>query len=164
MTPTTDIARCLESTTRNTAQLSALLYAFQRLRISLSLAASGGSSVGRDACRLAVSNHMANARGGKTPAGFTDSRDLLILHLHKRGRSPAAALRHRLLVRGEVEGEEEEQVRRDDADARNGGELLARAFAHVGHVRPVGAGEVGPGGEVDEACKLLEWNINEYRE
>ena len=93
---------------------------------------------------MTISNHMANTRGRKTPAGFTNSRNLLILHLHKRRRSPAAALGHRLLVRGEVEGEEEEQVRRDDADARDGSEFLARAFAQVGHVRPVGARKVSP--------------------
>ena len=62
-------------------------------------------------------------------------------------------LGHWLLVRGEVEGEEEEQVRRDDANARDSSKLLTSTLAHVGQVRPVGACEVGPRGKVDEAWR-----------
>ena len=100
----------------------------------------------------------SSSGGGKTPAGFTNSRYLLVLHLDQRAGSPAAALGHRLLVRGEVEGEEEEEVRGDDADTGDGGELLTSALAHVGDVRPVGAGEVGKGREVDESWQGLERN------
>ena len=106
----------------------------------LSLAAPGGTSIGARTCCGAVSNPARR----KTPADLDDTRYLLVLHFDQRACSPAATLGHRLLVRGEVEGEEEEQVRGDDADARDGGELLALALAHVGHVGPVGAGEVGP--------------------
>jgi hypothetical protein len=122
----------------------------------LSLAAPRRASVGARTCRNTVSNLLADPAGRKTPAGFTNSRYLLVLHLHQRACSPAAALRHWLLVRGEVESEEEEQVRRDDANTGNGGEFLASALAHVGDMGPVGAGEVGEGCEVDEACKVLE--------
>ena len=88
---------------------------------------------------------------GKAPAGFTDSRDLLILHLNQRAGSPAAALGNGLLVCGEVETDEEEEVRGDDNHSGDSSELLTSALAQVGHLREVGAREVGPRGEVDEA-------------
>lgn len=56
-----------------------------------------------------------------------------------------------LLIRRGIETDEQQQIATEDAHAREGGELLARALAHVRQVREVGAGEVGPGGEVDEA-------------
>lgn len=56
-----------------------------------------------------------------------------------------------LLVGGQVEGDEQHQVRADDADARERGELLTGALTGVGQVREVGRGEVVVGGEVDEA-------------
>jgi hypothetical protein len=120
--------------------------------IGLSLAAPRRASVGTRTCSDTVSTRRANSAGRKAPAGFTNRRYLLVLHFHKRAGSAAAALGHRLLVCGEVEGEEEEQVRRDDADAGDGGEFFTRALAHVRNVWPVGAGEVGEGREVDEAC------------
>jgi hypothetical protein len=126
-----------------------------RACIGLSLAAPRRASVRARTCSDTVSTRCTNSAGRKAPAGFTNRRYLLILHLYKRAGSPAAALGHRLLVRREVEGEEEEQVRRDNADASNGGELFTCALAHVGDVRPVGAGEVGERGEVDEACWWL---------
>jgi hypothetical protein len=124
----------------------------------LSLAASRRTSAGARTCSDTVRHLLTSPRGGKTPAGFTNSRYLLVLHLHKRAGSPAAALGHWLLVCGKVEGEEEEQVRGDDADTGDGGELLTSALAHVGNVGPVGAGEVGEGSEVDEACSLLKFD------
>jgi len=56
-----------------------------------------------------------------------------------------------LSVRGQVERDEQHEVRAEDADPREGGELLARALARVGHPREVGRGEVGVRGEVHEA-------------
>ena len=124
----------------------------------LSLAAPCRASVGASTCGDTVRQLRRNPAGRKTPAGFANSGYLLVLHLNQRACSPAAALGHRLLVGGEVEGEEEEEVRGDDADTGDGSELLASALAHVGDVGPVGAGEVGEGGEVDEACGLLVLN------
>jgi hypothetical protein len=121
---------------------------------SLSLAAPRRTSAGARTCSNTV-RRACNTACRKTPAGFANSRYLLVLHLHQRACSPAAALGHWLLVRGEVEGEEEEQVRCDDTDTGDGGELLTSTLAHVGNVRPVGAGEVGEGCEVDETCILL---------
>lgn len=57
-----------------------------------------------------------------------------------------------LLVGGEVEGDEENQVRAEDANASKGSKLLTSALASIGHVGEVGRGEVGVRGEVDEAC------------
>jgi len=56
-----------------------------------------------------------------------------------------------LLVGGEVEGDEENEVRADDTHTSKGSELLASALAGIGHPGVVGRGEVGVGGEVDEA-------------
>lgn len=128
-----------------------------RLSTDLSLAASRRASTGACTCGDTVRlRHDPACR--ETPAGFTNGRYLLVLHLHQRACSPAAALGHRLLVRSEVEGEEEEEVRRDDADTGDRSELLASALAHVGNVGPVGAGEVGVGSEVDKAWVLLVLN------
>jgi hypothetical protein len=88
---------------------------------------------------------------GEPAPCFANRGHLLILHLDQSTRSPAAALRHRLLVRRKVEPDEEEEVRRDDADTGDGGEFLAGTLAHVGKLRPVGASKVGPGGKVNEA-------------
>lgn len=56
-----------------------------------------------------------------------------------------------LLVRGKVERDEEDQVRRENGHAGKGSKLLASAPASVGHPRPVGRGEVRVRGKVDEA-------------
>jgi hypothetical protein len=117
----------------------------------LSLSAPRRTSSWARTCGDSVRDGLANTASRKTPAGFANSRYLLVLHLHQRACSPAAALGHWLLVRGEVEGEEEEEVRSDDADTGNGSKLLASALAHVGHVGPVGAGEIGVRRKVDEA-------------
>jgi hypothetical protein len=94
---------------------------------------------------------MLTARESSPRLGH--GRHLLVLHLHERRRGPAAALRHWLLVCSEVEGDEEKKIRSNDTDPGNSCKFLARAFAGVGEVRPVGAGEVSPGREVDEAWK-----------
>ena len=57
-----------------------------------------------------------------------------------------------LLVGGEVEGDEKDEVRAENAHAREGGKLLTSALAGIGHPGEVGRGKVGVGGEVDEAC------------
>lgn len=98
---------------------------------------------------MSISQRMRALR--EPAARFTNSRHLLVLHFDEGACSPATALGHGLLVRGEVEEDEEDEVRGKDADAGDGGEFLACALPGVGEVRPVGAGEVGPGGEVDEA-------------
>lgn len=121
----------------------------------LGLARASGPAVrgGGHACGLAVSRGM-HTLGEPAPC-FTDRRYLLILHLDQSASCSTAALGHRLFVSRKVEQDEEEEVRRDDADTGDGGKLLAGAFAHVGKVRPVGAGEVGPGSEVNEACEQV---------
>jgi hypothetical protein len=93
---------------------------------------------------------------GQSAPRLTNRRYLLILHFHQCTCSPAAALGNRLLVGREVEGDEEEEVGCEDADAGDGGEFLACALAGVGEPGPVGGCEVGPGGEVDEAW---DWEL-----
>lgn len=57
----------------------------------------------------------------------------------------------RLLVGSQVEGDEEDQVGGQDAHAGESSEFLTGAFACTGHPFEVGGGEVGVGGEVNEA-------------
>lgn len=56
-----------------------------------------------------------------------------------------------LPISSEIERDEQDEVRAENADARDGGELLPGALAHVGEVGDVSRGEVGVRGEVDEA-------------
>ena len=55
-----------------------------------------------------------------------------------------------LLVRRGIEANKQQQITAQNPHASERGKLLAGAFAHVREVGEVGAGEVGPGGEVDE--------------
>lgn len=114
-------------------------------RHRLSLARSGGGTVGPGAgsggtVRLALDGGgLDQVRVGKGSLGHA---------------SKALATARRLallLVRGEVEGDEEDQVGAEGDDTSKGSELLASALASVGHPGPVGRGEVGVRGEVDEA-------------
>ena len=97
-----------------------------------------------------VSIALATAQA-QSACCFSDRGHLIGRHLFERGTGSRAALGLRFLVGRCVEGDEEEEVRGEDADACHGGEFLACAFAAVGHPGPVGGGEVGVGGEVDEA-------------
>lgn len=56
-----------------------------------------------------------------------------------------------LLVGGKVEGNEENQVRAEDRDARESSKFLASTLARVGHPSEVSRCEVGVRGEVDKA-------------
>lgn len=57
-----------------------------------------------------------------------------------------------LLVCGDVEGNEENQVGSEDRNSRESSELLAGTLAHVRQPGEVAGGEVGPSGEVDKSC------------
>ena len=87
----------------------------------------------------------------QTPAHLLDVRHLLVLHLHKSARRAAPTLLDRLLVRRDVESNEQEQVGRDDAHTGECRELLARACSSRRQPREVSGREVSVGGEVDEA-------------
>jgi hypothetical protein len=55
-----------------------------------------------------------------------------------------------LLVGGDVEGDEEEEVGAEDTHARESCEFLSGALSCVWHPWPVGGGEVGVGRKVNE--------------
>lgn len=81
-------------------------------------------------------------------------RDFEILHVDGRllrSVSPGPAPVSGLLVCGEVEGDEEEEVGAEDGHASECSELLAGAFAVVWHVGKVGRGEVGVGCKVHKS-------------
>lgn len=93
--------------------------------------------------------------GSISSSWSTNGRDLRVPHFNQ-GLAASVATRTtslgRLVVGGNVEGDEQHQVGRDDDHASESSELFASTLACVGHVGEVGAGEVGVGGEVNEAC------------
>lgn len=60
-----------------------------------------------------------------------------------------------LLVGGEVERDEQNQVRAEDNDTSKGSKLLTSALAGIGHPGEVGRGEVGVRCEVDKSYAPL---------
>lgn len=111
---------------------------------SLSSARPGRGSVGLNAGRL-----------GRGAAGVHDGLGVGERGLaHPTNRLATAGTLAILLVGGEVERDEEEEVRAQDSYSGEGGKLFARALAHAGEVVEVGRDEVCPRGEVDEACKI----------
>ena len=71
---------------------------------------------------------------------------------HLAERLATACLLAILPVRGQVERDEQEEVRAEDSDARESGKLLTGALAGIGQPLEVSRGEVGPRSEVDKAC------------
>ena len=57
-----------------------------------------------------------------------------------------------LFVRGEIEGNKEEEIGRKDADPSESGEFFTGALSLYGEIGEVGTGEVIVGCVVDEAC------------
>ena len=88
---------------------------------------------------------------GEPPLHLLDVRQRLVLHLDQRARSPTTTLPDRLLVRRDVKSNEQHQVARQNAHARERCEFFSSALAGCGEPGEVGGGEVGVGGEVDEA-------------
>ena len=119
--------------------------------------------------------HVANLsspRSGRTAVGLNTGCLSVTVGASVRGtqnrlRIGEGSLRHAanglaagralavLLVGGEVERDEEEEVGAEDTHAGESSELLTGAPAGIGKPRPVGGGEVGPRSEVDEACRVL---------
>jgi len=89
----------------------------------------------------------------KPPLRLTHRRNLLILHLNQRTRRPIPALQplHALPIRLRIECQKQYQIARDNHHSTDARKLLTGTRPHVGHPREVGRGEVGVGGEVDEA-------------
>jgi hypothetical protein len=105
-----------------------------------------------------ASDRAVGAASGATVLGRGRRGDLEVLHIDQRLLASVAAGTSRLaglVIGGNVEGDEEDEVGADDADASHGSELLTGALAHIGEPLEVGGGEIGVGGKVDEALELL---------
>ena len=103
-------------------------------------AGRGGRAVGT----LGAAVGLGTGRGG----------DLKVPHVDERFLASVAARTANLgvlLVGGNVEGDEQQQVRGDDTNTSERSELLTGALTHVGSPGEVGGGEVGVRGKVDEA-------------
>lgn len=84
-------------------------------------------------------------------------RNFEVLHVDQRFLASVAAGTSGLggLVIGRnVERDEQDQVRADDANTSHGSEFLTGTLAHVREPREVGGGEVGVRSEVDEALEM----------
>lgn len=80
--------------------------------------------------------------------------DLKVPHVDERLLASVAARTANLgilLVGGNVEGDEQQQVGGDDTNTSERSELLTSALTHVGSPGEVGGREVGVRGKVDEA-------------
>ena len=116
----------------------------------LSLAGAGGPAVGGGGGVLLASG-QSSLTAAESPLNLLGSGEGLILHLNESAGSASAALLDRLLVGGDVESDEENEVAGQNAHASERSELLAGADAGAREPREVAGGEVGVGGEVDEA-------------
>jgi len=112
------------------------------MRLFLSLARARRGTVGLDGSRRGL--------GVGVVGDICRVRQRSLAHAAER-LTGGRALLVLAAVRGGVEREEEQQVGAENADTGNSGKFLASALAHVREPGPVGRGEVGPRGEVDEA-------------
>lgn len=127
-------------------------------RFALGFSRSGGGSVGAGGgVGVSVAMYVAVAVGlcASVGVGDTINRRHLGSSHGDNGLGGCIAslspLRSRLLVRCEIEGDEQQQVRAEDGASGNGGKLFTGALSYVGHVRKVSRCEIGVGGEVHEA-------------
>jgi len=125
----------------------------------LSLARPGVWSVRRPSGRGRAGICLDQAIRGVGRRARVDRRDLEPCHVDRGlcGRvAPLAPPGPGLLVRDDVEGDEEDEVGAEDDAAGDGGELLASTAAVVRHPLPIRGGEVGVGGKVHEAWMTLD--------
>lgn len=123
--------------------------------------ATEAHQIGISASRLCLAGASDRAvgtagRGGRAIGLGAGNRggDLEVLHVDQgllAGVATGTADLNLLLVGGDVESDEEEQVRGDNGNTGKRGELLTSAAAHVGSPGEVGGGEVAVRSEVDEA-------------
>jgi hypothetical protein len=116
----------------------------------LSLARAGGPAVGGGRAVLLASGQSGLATA-ESPLDLLGGREGLILHLDQGAGSAAATLLNRLLVGGDVESNEQDEVAGQDAHTSERSELLTGADTGSRQPGEVAGGEVGVGGEVDEA-------------
>ncbi len=118
---------------------------------ALGLARAGRDAVGLDSGGLGITvGAIGVASGGGLEENVGVGQGSLA---HLAERLATACLLAILPVRGQVERDEQEEVRAEDSHARESSELLTGALARIGQPREVGRGEVGPRSEVDKACK-----------
>lgn len=124
------------------------------LRTHLSLARASGRAASLGARGGSRGRAVGRARLAALAAGRGHGGDVVRVGKgslgHAAQRLARGVLLGTLVVCGEVEGNEEDEVGRESRNAGQGGKLLAGALAGVGQEVEVGRGEVGVRGEVDE--------------
>lgn len=118
---------------------------------SLSLAGAGGPAVGGGGCAVLFASGEGSLAAAESPLDLLGSGEGLVLHFDQSAGSAATALLDGLLVGGDVESDEQNEVAGQDAHASESSELFAGALAGGRKPGEVAGGEVGVGGEVDEA-------------
>jgi len=122
----------------------------RRLASLLSLARPRGPAIRRNSTGLLATSEALRTTA-QSPRHLAHSRHLLIFHLDQRTGSATAALLNRLLVRRDIEANEQHQVRRQDPHASKSRKLLTSACTSSRQPREVRSREVGVGSEVDES-------------
>lgn len=120
-------------------------------RKHLGLAAASDTTIDGCSGKNVAAREQSCLATAESSSSLAHSRNLLILHLDKSASCPGPTLLLGLVVGGDVEGDEEQEVRAEDGHASKGGKLLTGAGAHVGHPGEVAAREVGVRGKVNEA-------------
>lgn len=87
----------------------------------------------------------------ESSSSLTNGGDLLVLHLNQGTGGTGSTLLLGLVVGGNVEEDEEDEVGAENGHTGESGELFTGADTLVGHPWEVTAGEVGVGSEVNEA-------------
>lgn len=139
------------------ASLSESSTNFEMVNLSLARASDRTITTSGLGTSVGVAIGMSVRSGVAVAGGFCDGRDFHIPHLDQSLFAGVAARTSSLgglLVGGKVEGDEEEEVRAQDAHTGKSGKLFTSAATGIGSPWEVSVREIGVGSEVNESWSI----------